>query len=268
MKKALLASILALTSMFGVASAETLVLGAGVAKGGYDQKMQQLNVRLGQQGFDGQVRNFEGSDEITLNACRNEIDVWIAQIDAVVARRKEGCNLVPLRESTREVAILMVPPTKVDEFTKLKHFSDTSRIGVGTAGSGSDLFWYNISSYEKEQGSQDKWAEAQPVYMPSDEFQVAADFDQIDAALLIQDPKSPKIETLLKAGWVPVELWDKNIANIKLGEAPVYEENKYTYYDGKGRAREFWGYTVKSYIGISPAAEKNSALKAAVKASR
>ena len=90
--------------------AEGLVIAAGKKGGGYHKKAEELAVRLEQRAHDVEVVNYNGSDEITLAMCNGEAQIGIGQIDAVDARRLEGCRLHPAADYGTELALLLFTP--------------------------------------------------------------------------------------------------------------------------------------------------------------
>ena len=102
----LVLSVLNMSSLL----AEDLVIAAGKEGGGYHKKAEEIAVRLEQRGHDVEVVNYNGSDDITLAMCKGEAQIGIGQIDAVDARRLEGCRLHPAADYGTELALLLFPP--------------------------------------------------------------------------------------------------------------------------------------------------------------
>ena len=90
--------------------AKDLVIAAGKEGGGYHKKAEEIAVRLDQRGHNVEVVNYNGSDEITLAMCKGEAQIGIGQIDAVDARRLEGCRLHPAADYGAEVNFFIISP--------------------------------------------------------------------------------------------------------------------------------------------------------------
>ncbi len=228
--------------------AEDLVIAAGKEGGGYHKKAEEIAVRLEQRGHDVEVVNYNGSDEITLAMCKGEAQIGIGQIDAVDARRLEGCRLHPTADYGTELSFLLFPPGTKKRQRKLHKLDESNFILVDTIGSGSDLFWRTIVRIENsEDGNGSDWAKVSPVHEMPELATSLANFGEIDGLLLVRLPSSPDIINLLDDGWRLGELYDKDINDYVFNNASLYEaqaikvKGKKTYGGGSG-------YKVKSFI--------------------
>ncbi|WP_282091308.1 hypothetical protein [Epibacterium ulvae] len=231
------------------ALAEDISIATGKLGGGYDAAANSLQQRLEQRGFDVEIDNYAGSDEITLALCSGDANLGIAQIDAVDARASEGCNLKPVGVYGEEIAVILFPPkSRLDE---LDDITADHAVLVDTIGSGTDLFWHTIVRIETgDDGNKSAWSKVRPVNEPVDLAETLASFGEIDAVMMVRTPKSPDIENLLKRGWTLGELHDKDLDDYKFGDASLYEGRKITL-KGSYRKQKGYGYTVRSFYLVT-----------------
>ena len=229
-------------------SAEDLVIAAGKVGGGYHKKAEEIAVRLEQRGHDVEVVNFNGSDEITLAMCKGEAQIGIGQIDAVDARRLEGCRLHPAADYGTELALLLFPPGTKKRQRKLHKLNESNFLLVDTIGSGSDLFWRTIVRIENsEDGNGSDWSKVSPVHEMPELATSLANFGEIDALLLVRLKSSPEIINLLDDGWTLGELYDKDINDYVFNNSSLYEAQSIKI-SGKKMHRGGSGYKVNSFI--------------------
>lgn len=211
--------------------AEPLIIAAGKPGGGYDKAGHALAERLSQRNVDAVVKNFNGSDEITLALCSKHADVGITQIDAIYARGQEGCFLKPIGIYGTEYATIWFPPKSSNN--ELEDLTADSRILVDTIGSGSELFWNTIVSIETgEDGSNDEWSKAQPVYEPVDMAPTLGSFGEIDALLIVRKSGSADFKFLDEAGWELGWVYDKDINDLMFNDVSLYQsDNNYQTYE-------------------------------------
>lgn len=236
-----------------VSFADTVTIYAGGKGGGYDSTARQIAKRLQQRGYETIVENRNGSDDITLQACQNPRSVWIAQIDAIYAREmKEGCYLPDVSFYGEEMAALFFPPKS--NLSKLKHLTGDHKIFVDKVGSGTELTWRTMKAIEQEHGGGDDWIKAEPVSTDLRRATSLATRGKLHAALLVRKSNSKDFIRLLEAGWVLGQLYDKDINDLKHGDAPLYEARKLTLNQGKTKHKD-WIYVVRSFIGTTEAVE-------------
>ena len=224
--------ILALTTILATpALSEPLIIGAGKAGGGYDAAAQKLATRLSQRNTDAVVSNFNGSDEITLALCQKGADIGYAQIDAIYARGQEGCFLKPIGLYGTELATIWFPPKS--PYNELEDLTAENSILVDTIGSGSELFWNTIVSIETgDDGSQDSWAQAEPVTEEPEMAQTLASFGEIDAVIIVRKPGSDDFKMLAEAGWQLGWLYDKDINDLMFNDVSLYaSDDRYQTYE-------------------------------------
>jgi hypothetical protein len=235
--------------------AEPLTIYAGGKGGGYDAAAKTIAARFAQRGIDAQVENRNGSDDITLQACRNPNSIWIAQIDALYAREmKEGCILPVIADYGDEVAaIFFAPGQRLDELDDL----DASHtVFVDKIGSGSELAWRTMVSIEQEHGRGDDWSKAQTSTGDLRRATALANRGVVHAALLVRKPNSTDFTRLLEQGWSLGQLYDKDINDLMYGTRPLYEAEKLTITAG-GKNHRDWGYVVRSFIGTTETIERD-----------
>jgi hypothetical protein len=250
--KYLCSGLLGLMLCASIAVADPLTIYAGGKGGGYDAAAQSIAARLNQRGIDAVVENRGGSDDITLQACRNPNSVWIAQIGALYTREfKDGCYLPVIANYGDEVAVLMFAPgAKLDELSDLdaKH-----TVFVDKIGSGSELTWRTMVAIEKEHGKSNAWTQATLETSDLRRATALAGRGLVHAALLVRKPNSPDIKRLLDQGWELGELYDRDINDLKFGAKPLYKATKVKI--GKQRGD---GYIVPSFVGTTEAIERDS----------
>ncbi|TNE66816.1 MAG: hypothetical protein EP336_09365 [Rhodobacteraceae bacterium] len=248
MKMFLTAVALAMT-LSSPSTAEPLTIYTGAKGGGYDAAAKTIAARLSQRGFDVIVENRNGSDDITLQACRNGFSVWIAQIDALYAREfKDGCYLPVVANYGEEVAALFFAPG-----AKLKDLGDidgATTIFVDKVGSGSELTWRTMVAIEKEHGRGDKWTEAQTETSDLRRATALANRGLVQAIILVRKPNSEDFARLIEQGWTLGDLKDKDIDDLKFGASSLYARTKIVIGKAKGD-----GYLVPSFIGTTEAVE-------------
>ena len=228
--------------------AADLVIAAGKKGGGYHKKAEEIAVRLEQRGHDVEVVNFNGSDEITLAMCKGEAQIGIGQIDAVDARRLEGCRLHPAADYGTEFALLLFPPGTKQRQRKLSKLNETNSLLVDTIGSGSDLFWRTIVRIENsDDGNRSDWSKVSPVHEMPELATSLANFGEIDGLLLVRLPTSPEIINLLDDGWKLGQLYDKDINDYVFNNSSLYEPQAISI-KGKKYHKGGKGYEVKSFI--------------------
>jgi hypothetical protein len=227
--KSTILSLILTTAAFP-ALAEPLVIGAGKASGNYDSAAQRLAQRLQQRNTDAIVSNYNGSDEITLALCQKAADIGYAQIDAIYARGQEGCFLKPIGIYGTEYAQIWFPPKSDND--ELEDLDTSSKILVDTIGSGSELFWNTIVSIETgDDGTNDAWSKAQPVYEPIDMAPTLGSFGEIDAVLMVRKPSSLDAKLLTENGWTLGWIYDKDINDLMFNDVSLYssDQNYQTY---------------------------------------
>jgi len=264
----ILAAALAITATAGFAQdkASPVIIAAGMQGGGYDKFAKTMATRMGQRGYSAvTVSNNNGSDAITLAACNDKADVWIAQVDAIYTRYQEGCILSPVADYGTEVAVLLVPPkSDIDELSDL---TEKHRIATDGIGSGTELFWKTIVTIENsDNGSKNAWSKAKPVESSPEMLNTMANFGDIQAAVLVRKTDNDQIKMLLNQGWKTAELWDKDINDEEFNNLPLYESGEATFSFTKGEVRN-WVYNVRSFVGVTKKASDNRGFKMDVAAS-
>jgi hypothetical protein len=242
MKSTILSLILA-TAAFPAFS-EPLIIAAGKASGGYDMAAQRLAQRLQQRNTDAVVSNYNGSDEITLALCQKAADIGYAQVDAIYARGQEGCFLKPIGIYGTERATIWFPPNS--DNNELEDLDASSKILVDTVGSGSELFWNTIVSIETgDDGTNDSWSLAQPVYESLDMAPTLGSFGDIDAVLIVRKEGSADFAFLEESGWTLGWVYDKDINDLLFNDVPLYESDSHDQ-----------TYKVRSYLVSGPNFDK------------
>ena len=224
--------ILALTTILAAAPAlsEPLIIAAGKASGNYDSAAQRLAMRLQQRNTEAVVSNYNGSDEITLALCQKAADIGYSQIDAIYARGQEGCFLKPIGIYGTEYAQIWFPPKSDND--ELEDLDSNHKILVDTIGSGSELFWNTIVAIETgDDGTNDAWSKAQPVYETIDMAPTLGSFGEIDAVLMVRKPSSLDAKMLTENGWTLGWVYDKDINDLMFNDVSLYssDENDQTY---------------------------------------
>jgi TRAP-type uncharacterized transport system substrate-binding protein len=258
MKSLLLAMFLGAIALSGTAyyaAAQDLTIYTGREGGGYDSRAQDLAKRLEQRKIQAEVVNRAGSDDITLQACKDPQSMWIAQKDALWLREQEGCYLVDLGLYGEEVALLFFPPgSRLDELSDL---TDRHKVLVDRIGSGSELSWNTMRKIEKEFGRGNKWSDAGTVTESIDRAQSLASRGEIDAVFLVRTRNSKDYQRLLEQGWTLGELWDRDISDLKYGNQPLYISERITInYNGKNIRQ--YGYVIPSFIGTTEQVERSN----------
>lgn len=254
MKKIL---FVALVSLVGLASlsvsmasaSEPLTIYTGAKGGGYDKAAQQAAARLQQRGLEVIVENRNGSDDITLQSCQTDNSMWIAQIDALYQREmKDGCHLSVIADYGDEVAMIFFPPKS--RSNSLDDLTAADKVFVSKVGSGSELTFRNMQAIEKEHGRGDDWSDAEVVTGDLRRLNALANRGKVSAAVLVMKPGDSRVQKLLDTGWKLGYLYDKDINDLKFGDAPLYEAYKLNVTVGSKRHKN-WGYVVKSFIGTT-----------------
>lgn len=246
-----------LATAFAV-SAEPLVIATGKQGGGYAKAAENWSVRLsqGSTAIETELQYMNGSKEIAAALCGGRASLGLAQVDAMYAYQKEGCKLVPVGVYGTEVAVLLFPPKS--RLSKLSQLNETSRVGVDTIGSGTELFWSTITGIEKEHGKGDNWAKAEKVTQPVAMAHALGTAGNIDAQVLVRKPNSPDITNLLELGWTVGYFWDKDIDDQKFVGAPLYESQKLTF--EATRRQKNYVYAVNSFYLAAPQLERDQTL--------
>ncbi|MBV6637604.1 MAG: hypothetical protein KI788_17075, partial [Mameliella sp.] len=179
MKRTLTAIALALAATS--VSAADLTIATGKTGGGYDAAALRAATKLGQRGHEVDVKNLNGSDEITLMLCRGEAQVGLTQIDAMDARAAEGCMLRPIATyGSGELAMIFFPPGS--DYDELDDMGEGNAVLVDTIGSGTSLFWDTIVRIETgDYGNNSAWSKIKPVNDPISMAEPLAQFGDIDA---------------------------------------------------------------------------------------
>ena len=236
-----------------MAHAEPLTIYTGGKGGGYDGKAREIAQRLAQRGYDVEVENRNGSDDITLQSCQNDVSMWISQIDAIYTREmKDGCYLPVVADYGSEVAaIFFWPSSRLDELSDL---DDSHTVFVDKVGSGSELTWRTMVSIEQEHGRSDDWTTASVMTGDLRRATALANRGKLHAVLLVRKTNSKDFERLLDAGWELGELYDKDINDLEYGTKALYEGVKVNLTAG-GKAHRDYGYIVRSFIGTTETVE-------------
>lgn len=248
--KTILAAI-ALVAAATCAVAEPVTIYTGGKGGGYDAAAQTMAARMAQRGYEVTVENRNGSDDITLQACRDENAVWIAQIDALYAREmKDGCFLPVVADYGTEVAALFFAPGS--RMNDLGDLDGGKTIFVDKVGSGSELTWRTMVAIELEHGRGDDWTKAQTETSDLRRATAMANRGKVHAALLVRKESSADFQMLIDQGWELGDLSDKDINDLKYGSKPLYERTKVRI----GKAKDN-GYLVPSFIGTTEHIERD-----------
>jgi len=254
---ALLSLTIGMSASFAQTMADPMVIYTGGKGGGYDAAAKNLVARMEQRGVTAVVENRAGSNDITLQACKNPNSGWIAQIDALYVREMtDGCSLIVLGDyGTEMAAIFFSEKSGLDDMDDL---TANHTIFVDKLGSGSELFWKTAVSIEVEHGGSDEWIEANVITGDLRRATPMANRGKIHAIVLVRSlAKSGDFTKLLKQGWVLGQLWDKDINDLQYGTTSLYDPEKFELIvDGK-RHRN-WGYSVKSFIGTTEAVEMDN----------
>jgi hypothetical protein len=238
------------------AAAQDLTIYTGREGGGYDAKARELAQRLAQRQINASIENRNGSDDITLQACRNPQSLWIAQKDALWLREQnDGCYLVDLGLYGEEVAMLFFPPgTSKNE---LSDIDSSDKILVDRIGSGSELSWKTMVKIEKEFGRNNEWASATTVAEAVTRAQSLASRGEIDAVFLVRTTNSKDFERLIEQGWRLGELYDRDINDLQYGSRPLYESREIELRFG-GKDYLEYGYVIPSFIGTTEQVERSN----------
>lgn len=244
-----LISAIALTAITGPALAGTIEIATGAEGGGYHGASRSISQRLTQRGYEVNITNYNGSDEITLAMCSGEANLGIAQIDAVDARALENCSLRPVGSYGTEVAVILFPPKSgLDE---LDDMTSEHKLLVDNVGSGTDLFWHTIKRIETgDNGNNSDWSQVVAVNDPVSMAITLAEFGDIDAVMMVRKPDSKDIHNLLNRGWTLGELYDKDIDDYEFNGDPLYESQKIKLRTLNGKHKG-WGYGVKSFYLVT-----------------
>ena len=245
--------LLGLAITASTATADTVTIYTGEKGKGYDAKAKVIAQRLAQRGFEVEVENRNGSDDITLQAFNDPNSIWISQIDALYTREmKEGCFLPVVADYGDEIAVLLFPPkSKADELSDL---TASHTVFVDKVGSGSELFWRSIKAIEMEHGKGDSWTKAQSSIGDLRRAQALATRGKIHAVLLVRKQNSGDLQKLLSTGWTIGEPYDKDINDLTYGAKPLYESKKVKLQWGETYGKGYV-YTVRSFIGTTEAIE-------------
>jgi tripartite-type tricarboxylate transporter receptor subunit TctC len=234
-------------------------IGAGKPGGGYDSYAQSLATRVAQRQIAATVVNYNGSDEISLALCSNNVQVAPVQIDAIYARAAEGCELKPIGVYEGEYAVMMVPPKS--PINELEDLTENSVVMVDTIGSGSELFANTIKSIELgDEGSKNKWAKFQVNNDPVELAHAAAGIGDVDALILVRrlhsDSGLTEIRSLLRLGWTFAELYDKDLNDVSFNGKPLYEGDYFVVKD-EGRNYKSYGYVVRTFVVANKELQKD-----------
>jgi TRAP-type uncharacterized transport system substrate-binding protein len=229
-----------------VAAAEPFVIYAGKANGGYDRAAQTIQQRLTQRNIEAVVENRNGSDDISLQVCRNEFSAGILQVDAAWARStKDGCNLSIINNYGTEFAHLLVPPgSRINE---LSDIDSSHTIFVDTVGSGSELTWRTMVAIEQEHGRSDEWSEANVVTGDIRRAHALATRGDISAILLVRRPNADDIQRFISQGWTLAELWDRDLNDLKFGNESLYRAQEIQFTNSYNRVAKQWVLAIDSF---------------------
>lgn len=268
MRRGLFSLAVLMGLMAASAWAEPLVIATGRDGGGYDRRAEDLVLRLQSRGIEAEVLNLSGSNAISLQVCNGSAEIGIMQIDAIWARRLEGCNLTPIGpfSTTTEAAFLLVPPgSRIDELSDL---GAGNTISVDRVDSGTELFWRTIVRIEKEHGQNDDWASAQTANVAPEGLNTQASFGTIDAAVLVRRPTDPAIQDLLSLGWSIVEFWDRDINDLTFNNRPLYTPVRVDLQIRDGYRVRGWVYELQSFIAVKEGAFSGEVFDSLVLASQ
>jgi hypothetical protein len=238
-----IAAILATSTAY----AEPLVIYAGKPNGGYDRAAQQVQQRLSQRNIEAIVENRNGSDDISLQICRNEMSAGIIQVDAAWARStKDGCEMTILNTYGTEYAFLLVPPgSRTDELSDL---SSSDTVFVDGVGSGSELTWRTMVTIEKEHGRSNEWSEANVMTGDIRRVHALSVRGEVTAALLVRLPGSEDVQRFIQQGWTLAELWDRDLNDLQFGSKSLYRPVELTFVNSRGRSAKEWVLEVDSFF--------------------
>ena len=236
-------------------SAEPLVFYTGVEGGNYHKKTVDLVNRMNQRGVDVVLQNRNGSDDITLQACRNPNSAWIAQHDAVWKREMEGCVLLDVGVYGVEHTFLMFPPDS--DVDSLRDLTASHTVLVDKVGSGSELTWMNMVKIEKDYDPDSAWIKA-GVDNSAVKLAVSrAARSEIDAVFMVRGQNNDDVKRLLKAGWTIGEMWSKGIEKYQWGNKPMYPSKELAFIV-EGKRINAWVFDVTTLIGTTSAVSEDS----------
>lgn len=237
------------------AAADPVTLYTGKKGGGYDGSAQTVAKRLAQRGVDVGIENRAGSDDITLQACADNLSVWWAQIDAIWTREmKDGCYLPVLAEYGTEMATIWFPPDS--RAGDLGDLDETSTVFVTDVGSGSELWWRTAVAIEAEHGRGDDWSKATVENGDLRRVNALASRGNVDAVILVRTSNSADFERMIDSGWQLGSLKDKDLDDLTYGDRPLYAGTRLTLQFGKAKAKGY-AYEVRSFIGTTEAVERD-----------
>lgn len=235
---------------------DTVTIYTGSAGGGYDSRARVIAQRLEQRGVNVVIENMNGSDEITLAACRDPHSMWVAQKDALYVREvRDGCALVDLALYGDEVAAIFFPPDS--RLNELSDLDSAHTVLVDRLGSGTDLAWRTMVSIEVEHGRSDDWTEAQVEYGQVRRATSLATRGRVHAVVLVRRANSPEFQMLVDQGWSLGELYDRDINDLKYGSNELYEAIKVDFVDASNKRHKDDGYRIPSFIGTTEIIERD-----------
>lgn len=226
------------------ALAEPVVVGAGKAGRGYDDWAQGISSAFNQRGLATSVLNFTGSDEISLGICKDAVTFAPVQQDAAYQRSMEGCELLELwTYPSEEYMFLMVPPkSDIDE---LEDLTAASKVATDLAGSGSDFTIRQLRRIEQgEEGNGSEWSKLQVDNRSLKSAMGLGTAGKLQAVFFVGAKSSPDLAFFLKNGWVPVEVYDKDLNDLEFNGQSLYEGGKVDI-AGYGKV---YTYRVKTFI--------------------
>lgn len=242
-----------------IAQADTVLFYTGGEGGGYDAAAVDIAQRLEQRGVEAEIVNRNGSDDITLQACRAEgPSMWIAQKDALWVREiQDGCQLVDLALYGSEYAMIFFPPGSSDN--ELSDLDAADTVLVDRVGSGSELTWRTMVGIEAEHGRGDEWSLAGTETSSPQRATSMASRGTIQAVFLVRTLQSGDVAALISQGWELGEMYDRDINDLEWNGSPLYEAERVDIVlEGDRRGRD-WAYVVPSFIGTTPAVERREA---------
>jgi len=246
---------LVMTPAMAQETSDTLVIAGASATGGYFSKAQTAAERLSQRGHVAEAVTTNGSQEITLGICSGQFTAGYTQIDAMFARAKEGCALMPVATYGVEYAIMLVPGDS--DIGQLSDLGSDNTVLINSEGSGANLFWNTIVSIEQgEEGSDDDWAKAQTEAESFDMANTLAEFGSVDAVVVVASLNSPVFTNLVSVGWEAIELWDKDINDQEFNGESLYASEKIKGTIGGSSINE-WGYEVRSFGVVTVETRQN-----------
>ena len=215
--------ILSIALLVWATMGQALTFGAGKEGRGYDRWATDVTHAFNSRGVESDKVNLKGSDDLTLGICAGEIDVAPSQQDAAYQRQIEGCELQELwTYPSEEFMFLAVPPdSKIDELEDLK---ETDVVITDAAGSGSDFTARQIRRIEmSDKGNKSPWAKFQ-LHNKSVKSAVGlGSAGKIAGVFFVGSINSEEIKFFLKNGWSFVEVYDKNLDDLKFNGKPLYE---------------------------------------------